>query len=135
MRGVHPLATDKDGGHGGVEQENERGEMMREWVSGDERAKTTKGRHEMTLDEYMADDDEYRAVHIKAHEAAVLLEEAIGRIADLTADRDNWRDQCMDARKEWLAAIADRDNWKYRAETAAEALRNIEAVLRALARL
>ena len=89
----------------------------------------------MTLDEYMADDDDYRAVHIEAHEAAVLLEEAIGRIADLTADRDNWRDQCMDARKEWLAAIADRDSWKFLAETAAEGLRNVEAALGSLARL
>jgi hypothetical protein len=94
---------------------------------------TTKGRNEMTLDEYMAGTSKawigFRENHMN------MLDDAIGRIADLTADRDNWRDQCMDARREWEAVIADRDNWKYRAETAAEGLRNIEAALGALARL
>jgi hypothetical protein len=94
---------------------------------------TTKGRHEMTLDEYTAGGIEH--YQLQHEEACNMLDDAIGRIADLTADRDNWRDQCMDARREWQAVIADRDNWKYRAETAAEGLRNVEAALGALARM
>ncbi len=46
----------------------------------------------MTLDEYMADDDDYRAVVIDAHEAVVLLEESINRLTMMTAKRDLWRD-------------------------------------------
>jgi hypothetical protein len=87
----------------------------------------------MTLDEYMAGGIEH--YQLQHEDACNMLDDAIGRIADLTADRDNWRDQCMDARKEWMTAIADRDNWKCRAETAETDLRNIGAALGALARL
>ena len=87
----------------------------------------------MTLDEYMAGTDKAWIGYAGDHRA--LLDEAITRIADLTADRDSWRDQCMDARKEWQAVIADRDSWKYRAETAEGCMRNIEAALVRVARL
>ena len=87
----------------------------------------------MTLDEYMAGTDQAWIGYSGDHRA--LLDEAISRIADLTADRDCWRDQCMDARKEWQAAIADRDNWKCRADTAEGCMRNIEAALVRVARL
>ena len=87
----------------------------------------------MTLDEYMAGTDQAWIGYSGDHRA--LLDDAVTRIAYLTADRDSWRDQCMDARKEWLAAIYERDSWKYRAETAEGCMRNIEAALVRVARL
>ena len=111
----------------------------------------------MTLDEYMTGGIEHYELQ---HESACnLLDEAIGRLADMTADRDSWMDQCMDARRVWhedyrrhkiaqkahemnferlMARIAllqdERDNWKHRAETAETGLRNVEAALGALAK-
>jgi hypothetical protein len=53
----------------------------------------------MTLDEYMAGGTEHYELQ---HECACnLLDDAIGRLADMTADRDSWMDQCMDARRVW----------------------------------
>ena len=58
----------------------------------------------MTLDEYIAGTDQAWIGYSGDHRA--LLDEAISRIADLTADRDKW---------------------KFRAETATEGMRNVEA--------
>jgi hypothetical protein len=79
----------------------------------------------MTLDEYMAGGIEH--YQLQHEDACNMLDDAIGRITDLTADRDNWRDQCMDARREWEAVIADRDSWMHAAVAATEGMRNVEA--------
>ena len=58
----------------------------------------------MTLDEYMAGGIEH--YQLQHEDACNMLDDAIGRIADLTADRDSWMH----------AAVA-----------AAEGMRNVEA--------
>ena len=78
----------------------------------------------MTLDEYMAGTDKAWIGYSGDHRN--LLDEAVGRLRDMTADRDSWIEQCMDARREWEAAIAERNSWKFQAETATEGMRNVE---------
>ena len=58
----------------------------------------------MTLDEYMAGTDQAWIGYSGDHRA--LLDEAVGRLRDMTADRDSWM---------------------HAAETAAEGMRNVEA--------
>jgi len=65
----------------------------------------------MTLDEYMARGIEH--YELQHEDACNMLDEAIGRLADMTADRDSWMEQCMDARKEWESeAISNARAWR-----------------------
>jgi hypothetical protein len=75
---------------------------------------TTKGRHKMTLDEYMADQDDYKAWHAGIHEMAELLDEAIGRLAVMQAERDCWEGLAQTARQRCDMLARDRDQWQDR---------------------
>ena len=86
----------------------------------------------MTLDEYMAADYSTRYAELGIVEARRLLESAIGRIADLTADRDSWRDQCMEARKDWheeyVKRIAEHRSRQIAEEALSKTMRAVAAI-------
>ena len=86
----------------------------------------------MTLDEYMEADYLTRDAELGIDEAQRLLEVAIWRIADLTADRDSWRDQCMEARKDWqkeyVKRIAEYRSRQIAEEALSKTMRAVAAI-------
>jgi hypothetical protein len=81
----------------------------------------------MTLDEFKAASaaDDNAFWRLDDGDRKNLIEEALDRLHDMTADRDSWLDQCMDARKVWHETkieldimTTERNLWRALAETA-----------------
>ena len=88
----------------------------------------------MTLDEYTSAsaEDDNLFWRLDSGDIQNLLEEAMER---LDLETKAHRIDCERFESRIAELRAERDNWKYRAETATEGLRNVEAALGSLARM